>query len=192
MGARRQAESDGAVHVHDVASLDEGRRAAGIGIDGAGADGCRGGSAGEVGAARLRASSFRLRQTSARRVGAAIFLCAERKEKLVRTKGLEPSRLAAPDPKSGVSANSTTRATGFSLEFHGAGFKFQVLWWSLHLFPERGLQPASASTMERRAKCGVGFHFGNGSGINAALRNGGGQLRAPCQNSLEMSPLELT
>ena len=29
---------------------------------------------------------------------------------LVRMKGLEPSRIAAPDPKSGVSANFTTSA----------------------------------------------------------------------------------
>lgn len=29
---------------------------------------------------------------------------------MVRMKGLEPSRIAAPDPKSGVSANSTTPA----------------------------------------------------------------------------------
>ncbi len=29
---------------------------------------------------------------------------------MVRMKGLEPSRLAAPDPKSGVSANFTTSA----------------------------------------------------------------------------------
>src|SRR5476651_2479855 len=34
---------------------------------------------------------------------------------MVRTKGLEPSRLAAPDPKSGVSANSTTRASADKL-----------------------------------------------------------------------------
>ena len=29
---------------------------------------------------------------------------------MVRMKGLEPSRIAAPDPKSGVSANFTTSA----------------------------------------------------------------------------------
>ncbi len=29
---------------------------------------------------------------------------------MVRKKGLEPSRIAAPDPKSGVSANFTTSA----------------------------------------------------------------------------------
>ena len=29
---------------------------------------------------------------------------------VVRTKGLEPSRRVAPDPKSGVSTNSTTSA----------------------------------------------------------------------------------
>ncbi len=29
---------------------------------------------------------------------------------MVREKGLEPPRLAAPEPKSGVSANFTTRA----------------------------------------------------------------------------------
>src|SRR5450432_2678374 len=32
-------------------------------------------------------------------------------EKVVRARGLEPLSLAAPDPKSGVSANSTTRAS---------------------------------------------------------------------------------
>ena len=31
---------------------------------------------------------------------------------MVRMKGLEPSRIAAPDPKSGVSANFTTSAKG--------------------------------------------------------------------------------
>ena len=33
-----------------------------------------------------------------------------RKSKMVRVKGLEPPRIAAPDPKSGVSTNSTTLA----------------------------------------------------------------------------------
>jgi len=33
--------------------------------------------------------------------------------KIVRAKGLEPSHLAAPDPKSGVSTNFTTPATSF-------------------------------------------------------------------------------
>ncbi len=32
------------------------------------------------------------------------------KDKLVRERGLEPPRLAAPDPKSGASANSATPA----------------------------------------------------------------------------------
>lgn len=32
------------------------------------------------------------------------------KSQMVRMKGLEPSRIAAPDPKSGVSANFTTSA----------------------------------------------------------------------------------
>ena len=33
-----------------------------------------------------------------------------RKSRMVRVKGLEPPRIAAPDPKSGVSTNSTTLA----------------------------------------------------------------------------------
>ena len=37
--------------------------------------------------------------------------CAARDTGLVRAKGLEPSLLSEPDPKSGASANSATRAT---------------------------------------------------------------------------------
>jgi hypothetical protein len=36
---------------------------------------------------------------------------------LVGEKGLEPSRLAAPAPKAGVSTNSTTRPLGTSLAY---------------------------------------------------------------------------
>lgn len=36
----------------------------------------------------------------------------------MREGGLEPPNLAAPDPKSGVSANSTTPAQGCNLESH--------------------------------------------------------------------------
>jgi hypothetical protein len=42
---------------------------------------------------------------------------------LVRARGLEPLILAEPDPKSGVSANSTTRAYS---QFQVSSFKFQV------------------------------------------------------------------
>jgi hypothetical protein len=40
--------------------------------------------------------------------------------KMVRARGLEPPILAEPDPKSGVSANSTTRAASFltSAKYH--------------------------------------------------------------------------
>ncbi len=38
--------------------------------------------------------------------------------------GLEPPRLSAPDPKSGVSANSTTRALA---SFHAVSFSVQTL-----------------------------------------------------------------
>ncbi len=40
----------------------------------------------------------------------SIQLSYERKEVMVRTRGLEPPRREAPDPKSGVSANFTTSA----------------------------------------------------------------------------------
>ncbi len=35
---------------------------------------------------------------------------------MVRTRGLEPPRLAAPDPKSGVYTNFTTSATIFQVK----------------------------------------------------------------------------
>jgi hypothetical protein len=47
--------------------------------------------------------------------------------KAVRAGGLEPPILAEPDPKSGVSANSTTRASTISFKFQVSSFKFQ-LW----------------------------------------------------------------
>ena len=36
---------------------------------------------------------------------------------MVRAEGLEPSRLSTPDPKSGVSANSTTLAVNHKLAY---------------------------------------------------------------------------
>jgi hypothetical protein len=47
---------------------------------------------------------------------------------MVLGEGLEPSRLTAPEPKSGVSANFTTRADGaFHLEH--ALYKAFLKWW---------------------------------------------------------------
>ncbi len=37
---------------------------------------------------------------------------------MVRVKGVEPPRLAAPDPKSGASANSATPANGNRMVSH--------------------------------------------------------------------------
>ena len=48
------------------------------------------------------------------------WIVAERLEELVRKGGLEPPRLAAPDPKSGASANSATPA--YTMVSH-AGFE---------------------------------------------------------------------
>ena len=39
-------------------------------------------------------------------------------EDLVRVKGLEPPRLAAPEPKSGASTNFATPAFGIQTAFH--------------------------------------------------------------------------
>ena len=69
---------------------------------------------------------------------------------MVRTRGLEPPRLAAPDPKSGVSANSTTRACN-----HGA------TWHRLILWPKQNERQADSGA-ETAARLAAGFWAGNG------------------------------
>ena len=53
------------------------------------------------------------------------------KLKMVRVKGLEPPRIAAPDPKSGVSTNSTTLAHKKTIydtcQTLSSGFEFRAL-----------------------------------------------------------------
>ncbi len=49
---------------------------------------------------------------------------------MVLGEGLEPSRLTAPEPKSGVSANFTTRADGLTLRANvGSALKAILKWW---------------------------------------------------------------
>jgi hypothetical protein len=54
------------------------------------------------------------------------------REIMVRVKGLEPPRLAAPDPKSGASANSATPA--YSIHFHIRENEGKIFCWRKNLW----------------------------------------------------------
>ena len=71
---------------------------------------------------------------------------------MVRMEGLEPPRLAAPEPKSGVSTNFTTSATERRTRFEardieGSAHKYQALF----------NKPRILGPVEKRSGCVVGI-----------------------------------
>ena len=107
--------------------------------------------------------------------------------KYVRAEGLEPTHLSAPDPKSGVSTNSTTPAGGAKIGFtldadeaviHGCELNVECPRWRRSLalcspcfqhirYPE--WCPQKAGLFGGETPTEVGLHWGDGSGVYVAL-----------------------
>ena len=76
---------------------------------------------------------------------------------MVRMKGLEPSRIAAPDPKSGVSANFTTSAKRLLMPKIGTTQTLKALKAHKMVRP-RGLEPL---TYGLEGRCSIQLSYGH-------------------------------